>query len=304
MKNIFRHRFINMSLLITLLTSALTNQYTLAQDSIDISDVKFEVVCEDTVGMKELIHIGYVLDYGDQFNPDFLELKIPNFETECAKLLYVGKTGTSTSHSIINGKMTTTHKIKWNATVRAIKEGSFQTPDVSLLYQNNPLDILPKPKTIVISENTNLLDINKQENDTVIKIPDNAIILLEAVLDKSTINLGDSVLLRVKLQSDQSFSQVRFDGPVEIDDCFCEYIETIADEPVQTTINGVTCNEWILAEYRLTPLKSGVIKIPEIKIKGNCSIRKDEKNSFWGYLPKYHDVTFQAHSKVMKLNVK
>lgn len=305
MKNVFRHRIIRVLLLITLLTTALTNHYILAQDTVDISDVKFEIVCEDTVGMKGLVHIGYVVDCGNQFNPDFLELKIPKFENDCAKLLYVGKDGTRTSHSIINGKMTTTHKIKWDATLRAITEGSFQTPEVSLLYQNNPLDILPKSKTVVISDNTIHSDRNKQDADTVVKIPDNAIIRLEAVLDKNTINLGDSVLLRVKLQSDQSISQVRFDKPMEIDDCFCENIVTmIVDEPVQTTVNGAKCNEWILYEYLLTPLKSGVIKIPEIKINGNCSIRKDEKDSFWGHLPKYYNVPFQVQSNAIKLKVK
>lgn len=303
MKDIFRHRIGSISLILSLLTMALASQSVMAQDPINLSNVKFEIVCEDTVEMGKKIHIGYVLDYGDQFNPEFLELIIPNFETDCAKLLYVGKTGTSTSHSIVNGKVTTRHKVKWDATVRAIKEGPFQTPDVSLLYQNIPLDILPKTKTVVISENTNL-PATKQENDTVIKIPDKAIIRLETDLDKGTINLGDSVLMRVKLQSDQSFSQVRFDGPVEIDDCFCEYIETIAGEPIQRTINGVECNEWILAEYRLTPLKSGVIEIPEIRIKGNCSIREDKLDSFWGSLPKYHDVPFQAYSKAIKLKVK
>lgn len=304
MKNVFRLRISSLLLLITLLTIALTNQYILAQDSIDMSNVKFEIVCEDTVGVKELVHIGYVLDYGDQFKPDFLELKFPKFETDCAKLLYVGKSGTSTSHSIINGKMKTTHKVKWEATIRAIKEGSFQTPNVILLYQNNPLDISPKYKSVVISENANIPEENKHKNDTVIKIPDNAIIRLYAVLDKSSINLGDSVLLQVKLQSDQSFSQVRFDGPIEIDDCFCENIETIAGEPIRTAVDGIECYEWIISEYLITPLKSGAIKIPKIKIKGNCCIRRDEQDSFWGSLPKYYNVPFQAHSNEIKLKVK
>lgn len=304
MKYIFRHCTGSISLILSLLTMVLAGQSVMAEDSFNLSNVKFEIVCEDTVEMGKKFHMGYVLDYGDLFDPESLELKIPNFETDCAKLLYVGKTGTSTSHSIVNGKVTTTHKVKWDAIVRAIKEGSFQTPDVSLLYQNNPLDISPEPKTIVISKKANLPTTNKQENDTVIKIPDNAIIRLETNLDKRTINLGDSVLLQVKLQSNQSFNQVRFDGPLEIEDCFCENIEKIAGDPIQTIVDGVECYEWIIAEYRLTPLKSGVIVIPEIKIKGNCSIRKDEQDSFWGSLPKYHDVPFQSHSNVINLKVK
>lgn len=304
MKNIFRLRINSLSLLITLLTIVLTNQYILAQESIDMSNIKFEIVCEDTVGVKDLVHIGYVLDYGDQFKPDFLELKIPKFETDCAKLLYVGKTGTSTSFNMIRGKQTTTHKVKWDATIRTTKEGKFTTPDVTLIYKNDTLDVFPNSKTIIIVEPTKLSNNSDTDNDTVIKIPDNAIIRLVTVLDKNSINLGDSVSMQIKFQSDQSFSEVKFETPLEIDDCFYQNLETFTNQPVQTTIDGVECNEWIISEYLLTPLKSGVIKIPEIRIKGNCSIRKDQPDSFWGSLPKYYNIPFQAHSKEIKLKVK
>lgn len=304
MKNIFRLRLCSLSSSITLLTIILTNQCLLAQNSTDWSNVKFEIVCEDTVGVKELVHIGYVLDYGDQFKPEFLELKIPKFESDCAKLLYMGKTGMSTSLNMIRGKQTTTHKVKWDATIRTTKEGEFTTPDVILIYNNDTLDVSPKSKIIIIAEPTKLSKSSSTDNDTIIKIPDNAIIRLVTILDKSSICLGDSVNMQVKLQSNQSFSEVKFEAPLEIDDCFYENLETYTNQPVQTTVDGVECNEWIISEYLLTPLKSGIIKIPEIKIKGNCTIRKDEQDPFWGSLPKYYNVPFQTNSKETRLKVK
>jgi hypothetical protein len=303
MNNVFRHRISRLSLLITLLAT-LTNQHILALDSIDISDVKLEIVCKDTVRVNELVHIEYVLDYRNQFIPDSLELKIPEFETECAKLLYVHKSETCVYHNTINGKTKTTHKIKWDATIRAIEEGRFQTPNVSLLYQNNPIDISPKHKSVVVLENANMKKGNKHKKDTVIKLPDNAIIRLDAVLDKGSINLGDSVLLQVKLKFDQPISQVRFDKPIEIEDCFCEKIEAIANETIKTTVDGIECYECIISEYLIIPLKSGVIKIPKIKIKGECYIQKDEQDSFWDPQSKYYDVPFQAQSNEIKLKVK
>lgn len=304
MKNIFRLSICSLSSLITLLTIVLTNQCLLAQDHIDISNVKFEIVCEDTVGVKELVHIGYVLDYGNQFNPEFLELKIPKFESECAKLLYLGKTGTSTSLNMIRGKQTTTHMVKWDATIRTTKEGEFTTPDVVLIYKNDTLDVSPKSKTIIIAEPTKLLNSSNTDNDTIIKIPDNAIIRLITILDKSSVYLGDTVNMQVKLQSNQSFSEVKFETPLEIDDCFYENLDTFTNQPVQTTVDGVECNEWIISEYLLTPLKSGIIKIPEIKIKGNCTIRKDEQDPFWGSFPKYYNVSFHTNSNEIRLKVK
>lgn len=304
MKNIFRLRLCSLSSLITLLTVVLTNQYLLAHETIDMSNIKFNIVCEDTVGIKELVHIGYVLDYEDQFKPDLLELKIPKFESDCAKLLYMSKTDTSTSLNMIRGKQTTTHKVKWDAAIRTTKEGEFTTPDVILIYNNDTLDVSPKSKIIIIAEPTKLSKSSSTDNDTIIKIPDNAIIRLVTILDKSSICLGDSVNMQVKLQSNQNFSEVKFETPLKIDDCIYENLGTFTNQPVQTTVDGVECNEWIISEYLLTPLKSGIIKIPEIKIKGKCTIRKDVQDSFWGSLPKYYNVPFQTNSNEIILKVK
>ena len=51
MKNIFRHRIGSISLILSLLTMALASQSVMAQDPINLSNVKFEIVCEDTVEM-------------------------------------------------------------------------------------------------------------------------------------------------------------------------------------------------------------------------------------------------------------
>lgn len=110
--------------------------------------------------------------------------------------------------------------------------------------------------------------------------------------------------MQIKLQSNQRFSEVRFDTPVEIDDCFYENIETIAAEPIKIAVDGVECNEWIVSEYLLIPLKSGIIRIPEIKIKGNCTVQKEETDPFWGSLPQFYNVPFHAKSKEIKLKVK
>lgn len=304
MKDSFRNHIVDIPLVIIFLITVGFNPYMSAQKPLDLSNVKFKIVCNDTVSVNERIHIEYVLDYENQFNPDFLELKIHNFETDCARLLYVGKTGSSTNLCIINGQKATTHKVKWDAVIKTIKEGFFVTPNVILLCKNDTLDISPKAKTIVVKEDTSSWDVEKLRNDTVTKIPDNAIIQLATVLDKGTINLGDSVVMQIKLQSNQNISEGRFETPIEIDDCFYENIEMIATEPAKIAVNGVECNEWILAEFRLIPLKSGIIRIPEIKIKGICTVRKKVKVPFLGSLPKIYDVIFQAKSKEIELKVK
>lgn len=51
MKDIFRHRIGSISLILSLLTMALASQSVMAQDPINLSNVKFEIVCEDTVEM-------------------------------------------------------------------------------------------------------------------------------------------------------------------------------------------------------------------------------------------------------------
>jgi len=303
MDNFLKPKALDIILIITSLF-VVSYQYCKAENNLDLSNIKFEVICEDTVGVKNIVHIGYVLNYGDQFDPEFLELKVPKFDSEYAKLLYVWKNVTSTSLNIINKQKTTTHKVKWEVTIRPIKEGCILTPNAILLYKNDTLDISPVAKTIIITDSMNenaiIAEADTQKNDSEIKIPDNAIIRLVAVLDKETINLGDSVLMQIKLQSNQRFSEVRFDTPIEIDDCFYEYIETNAGEPIQTTVDGVNCYEWTISEYLLTPLRAGIIKIPKFNLNGNSIVWKDGADFFFS---KFYDVPFHAQSNEIKLKV-
>lgn len=297
MKCSFNNRILGISLFKMVLIMISSNQIILAQKSIDLSNVKFEIICNDTVGVNENAYIGYVLDYQDQFNPDSLELITQDFENDCSRLLYAAKTSTSTNVSTINGKTTTTHQVKWNAVIKTEKEGKFLTPGIILLCNNDTIDISPKSKVVVIKERTNPSDLSKLK-------PDNEIIRLVTVLDKESINLGDSVLMQVKLQSNQSFWEVRNDNLVEIDDCFYENKNMFFGEPIQITVDGVECLEWIVTEYILTPLKSGVIKIPEFKLKGNYKVEIARPDAFWGTLSSYQDVPFQTQSKEIKLKVK
>lgn len=303
MKDSLKNHILGISLVIIFLTTVAFNSYILAQEPLDLSNVKFEIVCNDTVRLNERINIEYILDYDNQFDPYFLEFKILNFETECAKLLHAGETSTQFTYNSINGK--STHKIKWDVSIYTVKEGSFVSPDVIVLYKNifknDTLDISPKSKTIVIKEGW---DASKLRNDTVKKESDNTIIRLRTVLNKRTINLGDSVLMQIKLQSNQNLRDADFETPVEIDDCFYEKIDMIDREPIEITVDGIKCYEWIISEYFLTPLKSGTIKIPEIKIKGNYMVKKEETHPFWRTLPRLYPVPFHAKSEEIKLKVK
>lgn len=273
-------------------------QYCEAKNNHDLTDVRFNVLCEDTVDVGKTVFVKYVFDYGDQFIPDFLDLKIPEFKSDYAKLLFLSKTDIKESFMDTNGERTTTHKIGWTATMKTIKEGKFLTPEAILIYSNDTLNIAPINKTIEVAKQGSPSDTYHKK--TTIKAPDNTIIRLVTVLDKSTINLGDSVYMRIKLQFNQNFSKIRFDAPIKIDDCLYEYIETFNDEPVITIVDGIECHEWVISELCLTPLKAGVIKIPKIKIKGNYTIVEYEQGS----LPKAVSVPFKARSNGLKLKVK
>ncbi len=303
MKNAIFQGFFRISLFLTVLATLLPGHDILAKGSHDISNVKFKIECSDTAYLKERsVNIRYILDFGDQFNPNYLELKISDFDSDCAKLLYVGK-AISSSRSIISGKETLRHIVNWNVALRPVKEGLFVTPDVVLLYRNDTLDVSPKSKTIVIAEHTRPSGPDVDKSETSVKESDKEIIRLLTFLDKESVNLGDSVTMQIKLQSNQRISDGRFDSPLEIDDCYYESISMWSDEPIETTVDGIKCYEWTLLKYNLIPLKTGVIEIPEISMTLNISVPTADTDPFWGFPTGFDNVPIQVHSKEVKLKV-
>ncbi|MDE6551377.1 MAG: BatD family protein [Muribaculaceae bacterium] len=294
-------------LLLIVILIVLYCQDCLAYDNFDLANVKFEVICEDSVSANENIHLEYVLDYGDQFDPNSLELRIPEYISDCAIVKYLARSSSSKSISNKNGKMTTTNKIKWGASIKPLKEGQFTTPEVILLHKNDTIPISPVSKTVTIAnkvkERKDKEEKSSLKNEVSNTMPDNVIIRLETVLDRDAINLGDSVLMKVKLQSNQSpFNNIRI-APIEIDDCFYESDGWNSAEPVPITIDGKDCFEWTVLEYMLTPLVTGTIRIPEIEIKGVYRAREDDPDLFF-HLSPFRNVPFKTHSNKLKLKVR
>lgn len=304
-----KHHIVNQLLLI-LAFIVISCPYAHAKENLDLSNVTLEVLCKDSVTVNEDISVDYVLDYGDQFNPDSLELTIPEYNSDCALVKYLTRTASSKSISMTNGKMTTTNKIKWTAILRPLKEGHFVTPDVVLLHNNDTIAISPGTKDVIISNN---ITENKHKNSEAAKKDDakntsqeKAIFRLETVLDKNTISLGDSVLMQIKFQSNQDgFNNVKIDPEIEIDDCFYEKIKTTVKDGTPVTVDGKACYEWIIAEYVLTPLVPGTITIPKIQMKGTYRASKELDDPFFkNYLRQFYEVPFITHSDKQKLKVK
>lgn len=238
-----------------------------------------------------------------------MELRIPVFISDYATLKYLARSSSSKSISNKNGKMTTTNKIKWGVTIKPLKEGQFTTPEVILLNKNDTVPISQVSKTVIISNDITRHKEKKsestQKDKTKSRIPDNAIIRLISVIDRDEICLGDSVIMKVKLQSNQeSFRDVKCYESIEIDDCFYESKGWNTANPVPVTVDGMDCFEWNIFEYALTPLTSGTIKIPKIKIKGTYRVRDDKSDPFSDSWWQFYNVPFKTQSNELKLKVK
>ena len=219
-------------------------------------------------------------EYSIEIQPDSI-IKVTQISPQFEKIMVMAGPYISTSTSITfrNGEKIKAYSQRYTYTLYADagihKIPTFQIKDLTGNYYNVPevtivskeTDDEPAIKTNnkVLTKKNNQKEKSKQNDDSNEFVADSTILVLS--LDKSTVNVGETVLATVKLATRErveSVDNVKYD----FDYCYIERIENT--EPLEwetETINGIDYQVIPLLQYKLRPLQSGNIILHPIEIQ-------------------------------------
>ena len=206
---------------------------------------------------------------------------LPQFET--LKVMWGPQISKQTSITTISGEIIKEYSQKFNyvliADVGVHKIPAFQIKDSA----GNYYDV---PETTIVSKERNVDPATNHTNTRKVKNIGNTVdsTLLVLSLDKSSVNIGEPVLVTAKLATCENVISL-YSLKCEFDYCYAEQI--VNTEPIDwkvEAINGVKYQTIPLLKYRLIPLQSGEITLGQIELqltitKPNTS--KDLFNAFF-----------------------
>ena len=203
------------------------------------------------------------------------KIQVPDID----HLFEVFTTGQLMSYSNINGQLSSKQTIHYQLVPKRV--GDFVIPPFSISYQNelvssDPIkvsikaakpDLSPalsqtKPNPLASSPTQNTAIQDPKQTD--IKQMDAKLLILKSDLSQQRLYEGDQTVFKLKLYhrvnlwSDISFSQSKFDGFLAQD--------LIPSPRYIETIDGVRYYVFELMHKTLTPIQSGLFKIPEFEV--------------------------------------
>jgi len=228
----------------------------------DTADLRLRVVCNTPIVEGERFFVCYSVESPYKIESDSLQLKISDNSSATLLARPPMPTSTSTKTNIINGKISETFGIDWNCCFLAAKTGATTLPDAEIIYRGNSYHFPAQP---VIEE--------KQESDKSDHDPAYLLtprrredVILRLEQDKQQISSGESLTVTINLLTGAPISNASYNQPFEADDCLYQLSD---DDPVHATvtIDGYDYEQYTLAKYTVTPLRSGEFEIKPVELK-------------------------------------
>lgn len=257
-----------------------------------------------SIGVGDAFHIEFVLE-----NAENVQLKEPANVPGC-RVLYFGKTGNSSSITIINGKTTQKSAVIYTLTLRAEKEGTYSFGPISAgnLKSNKVTYIIGKSGSGTNGRHSSQQMSQNQQNNSGINArqqdPDKPIyigtgdneLFMRASVSKTTAYEQEALVYTVKLYS--TYDGVRFIGAASaptFDGFVVEESNDISKQFDFETYNGKSYATAVIAKYIIFPQMSGELKISGNTYTVSVDARDYFHDPFWGQM---------AVSKPVQLNAK
>ena len=226
---------------------------------------------------------------------------LPQFET--LKVMWGPQISKQTSITTISGEIIKEYSQKFNyvlsADVGVHKIPAFQIKDSA----GNYYDV---PETTIVSKEINVGPATDHTNTRKVKNIGNTVdsTLLVLSLDKSSVNIGEPVLLTAKLATCENLGSLN-DLKCEFDYCYAEQI--VNTEPIDwkvEVINGMKYHTTPLLKYRLIPLQSGEITLGQIELQLTIIKPSTSKNLFDAFFNDNIEIkkTVQSDNVVLKVS--
>lgn len=243
-------------------------------------------------------------NYSVEIQPDSIinvAQLLPQFET--LKVMWGPQISQNSLLTIRSGERIKTYSQKFvyvlSADVGVHKIPAFQIKDSA----GNYYDV---PETTIVSKEINVGPATDHTNTSKVKNIGSTVdsTLLVLSLDKSSVNIGEPVLLTAKLATCENLGSLN-NLKCEFDYCYAEQI--VNTEPIDwkvEVINGMKYNTTPLLKYRLIPLQSGEITLGQIELQLTIKKPYTSKNLFDAFFNDNIEIkkTVQSDNVVLKVS--
>lgn len=236
------------------------------------AQTKLSVSYKDTVSISEPVTIKYIVEDDKEFE---ITPKPLNLKNGFMELLTGPYTSTNTSLKMYNGKLTTRKSISFTYTFLCSKPGIYYVPSLTVTdsvgnekYFTDDMSFYVSNDAKYRKKKDTTADINMV--DTTVNTAKSKILEIEAVVDRNKISLGDSVKCQIYFFTNLDVVSINTLKDLEVDNAIRHEIPTDAQKTFKETIyKGMPVKTVLWAEYYLTPLQSGKIKIKDGSFKAN-----------------------------------
>ena len=267
-----------MKKIIFILCLLLIGQFLLAQQ------IEIESYVDKTkIGISDLLKFTIEISgkkAGDVSTPELPEIK--NFENLGSSI------SSSSSYSIVNGKMTSSISKSFTYTLRPLEIGNHLIPPITFKIKNKSFTTDPIHIKVIEGSTQPAPPTSStfsQQPNSSVDINDN--LFINAKVSKSTVYEEEPIIVEYKLYSRYDISNLAFAGDTNFEGFWKEDIykpESISFE--RETYNGIMYNVMLMRSVALFPTKSGKLKIPSLAL--NVDVRTQSHSFFdFGTTKKY-----------------
>ena len=262
-----------------------------------------KVECPDTV------NIGTNFTYSITIPVDstFHETVLPPFDNANVEIYYGPSLSTSTSISIVNGKINETHSRTYKYILTGESKKHIIIPSYTIKSRlSGDYYTVPK-RTIVCIKDYCPADRNKDTNGTKQLYRNHQdTLFVYTTVDRKDISINDSVLVTTRIYTTSGYSPTSLHSNQRIlpDFCFCQPIKQDSISMARDSLNGIEYNSCVIDSYWLHPCKTGTIEIPSNTYIVDLMVRDKSVDPFEAF---FRGMTFKkgnCKTNPVRLNVK
>lgn len=226
-----------------------------------------QIAAQIVVDADSLVQLGQTFKLRYQYSTNDSKNKIVSPKWEWEKnnhgfdILYGPSRSTSTSTTIVNGRISTTYKETFIFTLSFNKEGCYTMPIMQAQTKSGK-NVSSKPFSVRATKDA----VSSESNTSKHKPSKNDLLVVEATVNKDHISLGDSVVCEIRLYTNLDIRQVYLASTKEICPAYWHEHEVPNEASFKTLVyKGDSVPSILLRKFSIIPLQAGEIVLEPMK---------------------------------------
>ena len=220
-----------------------------------------QIAAQIVVDADSVVQLGQTFKLRYQYSTNDTTDKIVSPKWEWEKnnhgfdILYGPSRSTSTSTTIVNGRISTTYKETFIFTLSFNKEGCYTMPIMQAQTESGK-NVSSKPFSVRATKDA----VSKH------KPSKNDLLVVEATVNKDHISLGDSVVCEIRVYTNLDIRQMSHASPLPICPAYLHEHELPNKKSFETLVyKGVSVRSSLLQKVSIIPLQAGEIVLEPMK---------------------------------------